>query len=167
MGKISSHLRLSSHSTSAVSVHDHFSHESCSRVGRTSAHGEETDRYRQCTHGFESPSPILTKSLSEFVCTLCLPGKVLIPAQETLFTTSPRSPQSYTSARSLLRRSNSHHIRTPASRISCHHHQPYRHPTSIPKRPQLCYSMLSCSAPCRNSLHFMLMLFEEAHNGST
>ena len=30
-------------------------------------HGEETNRYRQCIHGFGSPSPILTKSLSEFL----------------------------------------------------------------------------------------------------
>ena len=60
--------------------HDRFPHESCSdaslcqqksaclsRVGRTPATGEETDRYRQCIHGFESPSPILSKSLSEFL----------------------------------------------------------------------------------------------------
>ena len=80
-----------------------------------------------------------------------LPGQVLILAQETLFTTSPRSPQSYTSARSLLRRSTLHHNRTPANRISCHHHQPYQHPASIPKDHSC---VIQC---CRARLHVVTL----------
>ena len=44
-------------------------------------------------------------------------------------------------------------------------------PSAVPtpsvhtERPLPCCSMVSCSAPCRNSLH-LLMLFEEAHDGS-
>ena len=94
----------------ADSFHDRFTHESCSECSR---------RYSR-SHNRNSTSPHLS-------------GQVLILAQETLFTTSPRSPQSYTSARSLFRRSTLHHNRTPANRISCHHHQPYQHPASIPK----------------------------------
>ena len=109
-GKISSHLR---HRLTVLGrlFHDRFPHESFSECSR---------RY-EVTIGI----PLCSD----------LPGQVLILAQETLFTTSPRSPQSYTSARSLNRRSTFHHNRTPANRISCHHRQPYQHPASIPKDP--------------------------------
>ena len=64
-----------------------------------------------------------------------LRGRVLILAQERPFYRHrQRSPQSYTSARSLLGRSTLHHNRTPANRFSCHHLQPYQYPASLPKK---------------------------------
>ena len=92
-----------------------------------------------------------------------LPAEFWFSHKRPFLRHSQRSPQSYTSARSLLQRSTLHHKRTPANRISCHHQ-----PSSIPtpsvhiKRPQLCYSMLSCSAPCCNSFCFLLISFEQA-----
>ena len=54
-------------------------------------HGEETNRYRQCIHGFESPSPILSKSLSEFLhFVLTWPG--FDSRTRDPFTTSPTEP---------------------------------------------------------------------------
>ena len=102
------------------------------------------------------------------LCTLYLPGRFLILAQETLFTTSPTEPSVV-------------HVCTIASpeihfTHQSHSSQSYQlpPPSAIPtpsvhtkKKPQLCYSMLSCSAPCRNSLCFLLMSLEQAHNGST
>ena len=102
-------------------------------------------------------SRALAKSLSEFLHFVLTWPVFDSRTRETHLRHRQRSPQSYTSARSLLGRSTLHHNRTPANRFSCHHLQPYQHPASLPKRPQLCYSMLSCSAPCRNSLCFLLM----------
>ena len=91
------------------------------------------------------------------------PGQVMILAQETPFTTSPTEPSVV-------------HVSSPEIHFTqqSHSSQSYQlpPPSAIPlsvhtKRPQLCCSMLSCSAPCRNSLCFMLMSFEQAHNGST
>ena len=106
---------------------------------------------------------------SHYRIPLCsyLPGRVLILAQETLFTTLPTEPSVV-------------HVCTIASpeihfSPQSHSSQSYQlpPPSAIPtpsvhiKRPQMCYSMLSCSAPCRNFLCFLLMSLEQAHNGST
>ncbi len=106
-------------------------------------------RQTSSMHPWASP-PMLLELPSE-VIPLLLPGHVLILAQETLL----RHRQPEPSVAHVCTITSLEVVLTPQS----HSSDPYQlpPPPAIPtpsvhtKRPQLCYSMLSCSAPCRNS----------------
>ena len=78
--------------------------------------------------------------------TLFLPGQVFVSCHKRRI----RDIVNRAPSRTRLHDHFSIPHRTPTTRISCHQHQPFQHPSVRTKRPQLCYSMLSCSAPCRN-----------------
>ena len=141
------------------------------RVGRTSATAKKpTDAV---SASVSVPSDALGVTIGIPSLTLLLPGQVLILAQETLSRHRQQSPQSCTSGRSLLRRSTLHHNRTPAIRLSCNHWctkdfpcpSAVQTPSVHTKKAQLCCSMLSRSAPCCNSLRFLLMSFDDSTRG--
>ena len=101
--------------------------------------------------------------------TLLLPGQVLILAQKKLF---------YDIANRALSRDPPYTtiaLQPPVSaaatgaqgtfHVSALGPSALQTPNVHTKRPQLCCSMLSCSAPCRNSLCFSLMSFDDSTRG--
>ena len=138
-------------------------------------HGEETDRHRQCISGFEC-SRRRFRSHHRDHLTLLLPGKVLIFAQGTPF---------YDITNGALNRTRLHdQFSTPPS----HSSHPYQLPPSahkgLPTSAPLAKSVIPTPSvhtkkttvvlfnavvpgSMYNSLCFLLMSSEEAHNGSS
>ena len=132
-------------------------------------HGEETDRHRHRISGFErsrrSRSHHGIPSLCSYLAWFCFLHKRRFATSSTepsvVHVCTIISPNtSHSSHRCQLPPSVHKGLPTSAPLA----HQQYQHPAS---KPIPCCSVLSCSAPCRNSLRVLLMSFEEAHNGST
>ena len=126
----------SSHSTRPTLVMTAFPHDSCSECSRrySGSHHRNSNLFLPTWPGSDSRTrdPSYDISTEPSVVHVCT-----ITSPEIHFTPQSHSSQSY---------------QLPPSATPT--------PSVHNKRPQLCYSMLSCSAPCRNSLYFFLMSFE-------
>ena len=146
---------------------------------------DETVRHRQWIH--ERFSPFRLQLPSEVVVLLCTWPGFESCTRDPFYDIANQSPQSYCSVCTIT--SFQEVDLTPQSHGSSHPYQlpppgewrggavveshgekgPWKIsrgqqtasiPGEVEMRPQACCSMLSCSAPCRNSLR-LLMLFEE------